>query len=99
MIDKEDITIGDRFKHPKGICTFTEVAFALEAMNPDSTSLFVLFDGTNEEIEISLSLLEPYDDIPRLCNICFKPIETDDNICKICAGKLLRTFGDSNEKQ
>lgn len=96
MINKDDITIGDRFKHPKGFCTFTEIAFALEAMNPDPTSLFVLFDGANDETEISLSLLEQYDDIPRICNVCFRKIETDDNICHVCAKKLVNTFGEGN---
>lgn len=92
MIDKNDITIGDRFSHPKGSCMFTEVAFALEAMNPDPTSIFVLFDGTSDEVEVTLSLLSVLDDIPKICNLCLRDMNGNDsiksNICVNCIKRL-----------
>jgi hypothetical protein len=100
MIDKDEITIGDRFRHPKGLCTFTEIAFALEAMNPDPTSLFVLFDNEHDEVEVSLSLLSIFDDLPKVCNLCLREFNglSKLNICSDCV-KRLADLGDKNGKR
>jgi len=89
MKSKDNIEIGDRFNHKmRGLCTFTEVAFALELMNPDVTSIFVLFDDETDEIEVSIGFLEKVDfEPPRICQLCFKPlVDTDINlVCRLCS--------------
>lgn len=96
MKDKEDITIGDRFKHSgRGICTFTETAYALECMNPDPTSLFLLIDGKSEEVELSISCLTRIDDeLPNLCQKCFKELnEGEFGLCPFCAKGIVNKLG------
>lgn len=95
MINKQEVTIGDRFKHSnKGNCTFTETSFALEMMSSDPTTLFVLFDGENEEKEISINLLEELNDVPNICTVCLKPVNDPiSTICDSCAKNLAQKVG------
>jgi len=93
MDSKEGIEIGDVFNHRgRGRCSFTELCFALEAMNPDPTSIFVLFDGESDQIEVSIALLDKVEfEPPLLCGLCCKPLsEGEDIMCKSCSGGLKR---------
>jgi hypothetical protein len=98
MKDKDDVTIGDKFIHSnKGICTFTETAYALECMNPDLTSLFLLVDGEKEETELSISCLTKIEeDVPELCVNCFKELKKGEiSLCSFCVGRIASKLGDS----
>ena len=89
MNSKEGLEIGDRFNHKgRGLCTFTEFCFALEAMNPDLTSTFVLLNGDSDEIEVSIALLEKLEfEPPIVCQLCFRSIE-EGAVCSFCSKKL-----------
>jgi len=98
MENKEDITIGDVFMHSnRGKCIFTETAYALECMNPDPTSLFLLIDGESEEIELSISnLTKIEEEIPELCQNCFNKLEDGEfGLCSFCAKKIANKLGAS----
>jgi hypothetical protein len=98
MKDKEDLTIGDRFIHSsRGVCIFTETAYALECMNPDLTSLFLLVDGESEEVELSIDCLTKIEEnIPELCVNCFRELkEGEISICSSCVRRIASKLGDS----
>jgi len=93
MDSKEGIEIGDKFNHRgRGQCSFTELCAALEALNPDPTSIFVLLDGGNDEIEVSIALLDKIEiELPLLCGLCLTPLkEGEDIMCDLCRGRLKR---------
>lgn len=98
MENKDDITIGEKFLHSgRGKCTFTETAYALECMNPDPTSLFVLIEGTNEEVEVSISCLTKLDEEPpEICPACFSILrENEIGLCQLCTKKIVNKLGAS----
>jgi len=93
MDSKKGLEIGDRFNHRgRGNCTFTEICAALEAMNPDPTSTFVLLDEASDEIEVSIELLDKIEiEVPLLCGLCLKPlIEGEEIMCNSCRLGLKR---------
>lgn len=88
MINKQELEIGDEVKHNiLGKGTFTETCFALEKFNTDPTSVFIYFEKTKEEKEVSLKLCELIEfEVPRLCQKCMVKLKnTEFNICKNCA--------------
>lgn len=93
MDSKEGLEIGDKLNHKgRGLCAITEFCIALEAMNPDPTSTFVLFDGDSDEVEVSIALLEKIEpDLPLLCGLCLAPLKEDEDVmCESCRRGLKR---------
>lgn len=93
MDSKEGLEIGDRFIHKgRGKCSYTEFCSALEAMNLDPTSTFVLLDGESDEIEVSIALLEKIEfEPPLLCGLCFSPLDGEEDVmCESCKRGLKR---------
>lgn len=98
MKNKDDITIGDKFVHSgRGVCIFTDTAYALECMNPDPTSLFLLIEGAREEAELSVACLTKIEDEPpQVCQSCFTTLkEGDYGLCPFCKNKIANKLGAS----
>ena len=81
----------------RGNCTFTETAYALECMNPDPTSLFLLIDEESEEVELSIACLTKIEDEPpELCQSCFTLLKVGEyGLCSLCARKIGSKLGAS----
>lgn len=95
MIDKDSLEIGTIIYHKgrdqKGI--YDESCFALETMNPDTTSLFVTFKGETLEVDLKMCQIEEFKP-NKICQHCFKPLsESEHNLCTICAMKLKNKLG------
>ncbi len=97
MIDKKELQIGDRIYHRglKQEGTFDEICAALEAMNPDPSSVFIQFGSDPDPKEVSLPLCEVKDEkLPEVCQMCFKDLDEEEfNICTQCARKIQGKLG------
>ena len=97
MIDKNELQIGDKLYHRGLNITgiFDETCAALEAMNPDPTSIFIQFGDDPDPKEVSLKLCESREEqLPEVCQMCFKDLKEEEfNICTLCARKIQAKLG------
>ncbi len=95
MIDIDNLEIGTIIYHKgrdqEGVHDATCVA--LQALNPDPTSIFVSFDG--EPLEVDLKLCEEKEFEPaRLCQTCFRPLKDNEHsVCTSCGVNLHNKLG------
>lgn len=97
MIDKQELQIGDQIYH-RGLNltgTFDETCAALEAMNPDPSSIFIQFGSDPDPKEVSLKLCESKEEeLPEVCQMCFRELKEEEfNICTLCAKRIQGRLG------
>ena len=97
MLDKESLEIGTEIYHNglKRKGTFDETCFTLEMMNPDKSTVFVLFTKAESPVEVPIQLCEVVEfEPPALCQKCFRVLGSEEaTICYSCAITLRNRMG------